>query len=125
MKFCNDHWSKLKTAISDRGLDKLIAKDGAEVIRRSLDEPEEKKAFEPLMGAHNCIVSWCMDRTGLELFVANEDGSEKCPICYTQKLHDQNCKEQSCTYRVEDITIKGAADDMLAEARRLGLLSAG
>src|SRR5579859_4119178 len=88
MRFCDPHWKKLRAAFKERGLDKYVAKDGAQA---ALDLIEGKP--DPLMAAHNAILSNVMDRVGLEVMMPNEDGTERCPLCYIQKL----ARESACT----------------------------
>lgn len=80
MKFCTDHWTKLKAEIERRGLSSLIATSGEQAAAQAHQELKDgasKATFDPLMGAHNAIVVRAMDRAGLELLMDNADGSEK------------------------------------------------
>jgi hypothetical protein len=86
-----------------------------------LEKGSEKSNFDPLMAAHNMIVSRALDMIGLELMTANEDGSERCPICSLQMGHDANCKEPGCKYSY-DSWVEYAARDTLEEAKKLGLV---
>jgi hypothetical protein len=126
MKFCTRHWEALRTAIKDRGLDGLVAKSGEEVVKRlskELDDGESHKStFEPLMGAHNAIVMRALDIVGLNLMARNDDGSDRCPICYLQASHDEGCKEEGCKHSFEPWIVY-AADDARKEAVRLGLMA--
>lgn len=70
MQICQAHWDALKKEISDLGLERFVSKTGAEAVQGLVDG-----SFDPLMGAHNAIVSNALDNFGLE---ALEDG---CPIC--------------------------------------------
>lgn len=110
MKFCEDHWTKLRTAIDERGMTKLVSKSGEEAARRTTEG-----GFDPLMGAHNSIVSNALERAGLELMNANPDGSERCPMCFLGS-HCENCAV------IVETWIGKAADGALEEATSLGLL---
>ena len=124
MKFCARHWDALKAQIKAYGLDGLIAKSGEEVASKMMSELEagsKKSNFDPLMAAHNMIVSRALDIIGLALLASNEDGSERCPLCFLQKGHDENCKELDCKHSFEP-WVEYAAKDALEEAKRLGLV---
>jgi hypothetical protein len=123
VKFCQVHWESLREAIRERGLWGFVADGGEEAMKRSLGENATDRAnFEPLMGAHNAIVSRAIDVVGLALLVANEDGSEKCPICFLQQSHDVACKVPDCKQNFAK-WIDYAADGSKNEAIRLGLLA--
>ena len=77
MRMCQAHWDKLKAEIGARGLDRFIAKDGAEAAERLASG-----GFDPLMNAHNAILSNCLNSRGLAAMTPNEDGSEKCQLCF-------------------------------------------
>lgn len=113
MKMCDEHWAALRAAIVDRGLGAFVAKSGEAVVDRLVAD-----GFEPLMGAHNAIVSNGLNAAGLELMRPNDDGSERCPLCFL--IAACPCaRGAACPYRT---WITRAADDQLAEAKRLGLV---
>lgn len=120
MKFCDEHWARLKAAIEERGLGGLVSKTGEEAARRFMSE--DAKAFDPLMYSHNAIVSNAVGVVGLVLMVANEDGSDKCPICF---LKETPCGEPGCVECVAKFEgwIQRAANDAADEAKALGLLA--
>jgi len=126
MKFCMIHWDRLKTEIQNLGMEPLMAKTGEDVMAKMVQEVEvgqtTKTTFDPLMGAHNAILSRALDIAGLNLMMQNEDGTDRCPLCYLQQQHDLSCKEEGCTHSFEP-WIGFAAKDMLAEAKSLGLMS--
>jgi hypothetical protein len=126
VKFCATHWSALRQAIHDRGLSDLVSKSTEEVMGRTVEELKagetSKTTFDPLMGAHNAIVSRALDIAGLSLMAPNEDGSQRCPLCWIQKGHDEHCQEIGCKHSFEP-WIGYAADDMRKEAIRLGLMA--
>jgi hypothetical protein len=134
MKFCQSHWEKLKKKIDDLGLSGLIAKGGEEAVNRQFDQLKKaqqgakdddeavtKSNFDPLMGAHWAIVSNAMNLVGLNLMAPNDDGSERCPLCYIQQEHDAHCTVPDCKTSYDE-WIDYAGNDMLAEAKRLGLV---
>ncbi|HXN30594.1 MAG TPA: hypothetical protein VN894_01985 [Polyangiaceae bacterium] len=127
MKFCVPHWEKLRANIKERGLFDLVAKSGEEIHGRMVAELESgptKTTFDPLMGAHNMIVRRVLDTVGLDLMLSNEDGSEKCPICYIAAGHAAQCKDPTCKVDAAwyERWLGLAADDALTEAKRLGLV---
>lgn len=126
MKFCGRHWEALREAIRGRGLYDMVAKSGEDVVARMTKELGDgettKTSFDPLMGAHNAIVSNVMNVVGLAVMVQNDDGSDRCPLCFIQSEHDANCKQVGC--EPYDKWIDRAADDMRAKAVDLGLMAA-
>lgn len=64
MKFCQTHWDALRSAIRDRGLYDLVAKSGEAIVNKMAEELKAGAAtattFDPLMGAHNAILSRTM-----------------------------------------------------------------
>jgi len=123
MKFCETHWTELRTAIADRGLDKLVARDGAQIAKRMSSELENGTSptnFDPLMEAHNAIVSNAMGSAGLAIMSPNGDGSERCPLCFLVAVCQ--CPDKgtpACAYAK---WIGYAANDSLARAKELGLV---
>ncbi len=126
MRFCQKHWEALKSAIAERGLDGLCAKSVDEIARKQFEELKsgavKASTFDPLMGAHNAIVSRAIEIVGLGLLIPAEDGVEKCPLCHLQAGHDATCTEVGCTHSFEP-WIGFAANDVRAEAVRLGLMA--
>lgn len=63
MNFCQDHWTRLREKIEERGLGHLIARDGetaaaqmADQLKRNEEDPTPVN-FEPLLGAWGAIGS--------------------------------------------------------------------
>ncbi len=112
MKFCMLHWIDLKKAISDRGLDNLIAKDGKaamEMVKDNLARKGEytKDNFDPLMAAHLSIMNNAVEKGGV--YILNGD---YCPLCEFKKhVKDADPNEW----------IKFASDEVLEKARKLNL----
>lgn len=124
MKFCQAHWDKLKQAIDDRGLKTFVSQSGEQAVTRAMNELEgaaNPKSFDPLMTAHLAIVGRALEIAGLHLMVDNEDGTDRCPLCFLQANHDATCKQEGCTHSFEP-WIGLAADDMLTHAKELGLV---
>jgi len=115
MRFCSTHWAKLRDAIAERGLSSLIADSGQDVatkLRREAEEGMTIDTFEPLMGAHNAIVRNTLGVTGISVMHPNEDGSDRCPLCYLTAEHERHCTDPTCTADFET-WIGRAADDQL------------
>lgn len=125
MKFCQDHWDKLRKAIEDRGLGDLIASDGNVAMKRQVDQlqraNEDKETitlanYDPLMAAMWAIVNNAGEfarraggsSTALYLMT---DGPEdpiqgysgyedrtwpRCPICYLNLAHEITCTNPEC-----------------------------
>lgn len=122
MKFCMPHWNSLRQAIEDRGLGNLVAKGGEALtnkIQAEIDAGDVTQgSFDPLLGAHNAIIGNLLSVVGVDLLYNNEDGSDRCPLCYAV----DNCacgKGEACEFRT---WINHAADDALAQAKELGLI---
>jgi hypothetical protein len=125
VKFCQPHWEKLRQAIKDRGLWSFVATSGENAAAKlvaSTNQGTRASNFDPLMSAHNAIVANVMDNTpvGMALFSPNEDGSERCPICFVQADHDANCTLTGCV--PFETWIDRAADDARDDAKGLGLM---
>jgi hypothetical protein len=119
MKFCEAHWAALRKAIDDRGLTPLVAPDGVEATRRvveNLKHGDTPQNFDPLMGAHNAIVSNAMGIAGLAIMQSNADGSPRCPICFL----NQCAKADGRPDVTFDSWIERAADDAAKLAGELG-----
>jgi hypothetical protein len=123
MRFCQEHWTKLKALLDDRGLTRFIADGGKEAVRRlvsGLEAADDAKSFEPLMGAHNAIVANAMDAVWLEVMAPNDDSSDRCPVCFLKTIC--KCGDPTCPERYEG-WLTHAADDALARAKELGLVA--
>lgn len=112
MQFCMPHWETLKTAIKDRGLYALVADNGEGAMSNIASELTDGPSidnFEPLMGAHNAIISNLMKIDPGVFFI---DG---CPLCYANKMHSEGCTVIECEGTAYyDKWIDNAADDMVA-----------
>lgn len=81
MQFCKDHWEKLREAIKARNLWQFVAKSGEELVGRyKKEENNEVTIPDPLMTAHNMILSRAARKSPYILFL-KEDGSHWCPLC--------------------------------------------
>ncbi len=113
MRICQTHWDSLRKALDDRGIGHLGAQTGRQAMAAVVTEMEGRGAendFDPLMACNNMIFAEGLKRCGLALMAPNEDGSEKCPICESQRQYGE-------------WWIKGPADTMLHEARQKKLVA--
>jgi hypothetical protein len=120
MKFCKSHWDELRKALDDRGLMNLVAKDSQQLMDKMAKEIADGQpsaaTFDPLIGAHNAILSNALDIVGLDLMMPNDDGSDKCPLCYA--ITNCRCNRgDECDFRK---WIDYAADEQLQVAKDLG-----
>lgn len=150
MKFCQDHWDRLRAAIEERGLGHLVAADGETAAAQQVAEIErgsqDVTTFDPLMSAHWAIASNALSTIeqagGAPLYLMTEGpedpvegipGGEgktwpRCPLCYLGLAHELTCKDERCKLPKQDgyaWMLDRAADDALWKARGLGLLREG
>lgn len=144
MRFCQDHWDRLRAKIADRGIAHLIAPDGETAVAQVKDQLERSVTpvnFDPLMHAHWAIVDNAMTTVkragGSPLYLMTSgpedpvDGHEgrtwpRCPLCYINLAHEISCTDERCTLDQErgyDWMLDRAADEAKAQAERL--VSAG
>lgn len=129
MKFCQPHWDKLRVGIAEAGMDGLVAKDGVQAaaqLASGIQSGSTASNFDPLMAAHNMILSNAMNLLGQEALVlfTDDDQGPKCPLCYLTKIHLERCTEPGCPLKDHDHWIGFAIRDAKAEAVRLGLVGA-
>lgn len=122
MKFCADHWSQLRAAVDARGLTPFVAHGGEEAARRLVEGGEGRSSFDPLMGAHNAILSNALRTAGLDLMQAGADSADLCPLCYL--LAECRCEHRGTPQCPFATWVDRAADDALARAKQLGLVGA-
>lgn len=127
MKFCADHWSRLRKAIDDRGLSALVAETGEQAVKNLASELEGGAGvdnFDPLMGAHNAIMGNALSVAGLAIFATKDDGSEWCPLCFLLEVvvpaHDRLCVDPECPGATDyEGWINIAADEQVAAWKAL------
>jgi len=130
MRFCQPHWNKLRAEIERVGLGKFVSADGHEAIaktvasieRADLGDPPRQSEFDPLLNAHWAIVSNVMGVVGFAIMVQNDDGSDRCPLCFITADHLANCTMPDCKIRDYDHWIGRVAEDQVAHAKELGLM---
>lgn len=123
MRFCEDHWTRLRGAIDMRGLSHLVAPDGhvaAQQMAQEVQAGPSPVTYDPLMAAHWAIVSNATKFVGLALLMPNDDGSERCPLCFVTSQHLEHCQDPGCTVKDYDSWIDRAADDQAAHVATLG-----
>lgn len=88
MKFCKEHWDKLREDIDAAGLSHLIAKTGEAAVKRLMDM-QAKKAVppDPLIECHNMILQRAIEVMGTGIMMKNdaEGDGHYCPICEANK----------------------------------------
>lgn len=80
MKFCMPHWKELREGIKARGLWHLVSGSGEELVARMKAAGELD--VDPLMVAHNLIMQNALNTAGFEVMRPNDDGTERCPVCF-------------------------------------------
>lgn len=87
MKFCQTHWDRLRKEVTDAGMFHLVSKSGVQAVVRMTKELKGNATVpDPLLEAHNMIVSRGIECLGLGLMAKPEDGSEHyCPLCEVDK----------------------------------------
>lgn len=84
MRFCIEHWARLRAAIHEKGMSQLVASSGAEAVARlraELEGTADDSTYDPLMSAHNAITARALQQGGLYLMMKKDDGSDYCPLC--------------------------------------------
>lgn len=142
MKFCPEHWQRLRSDITNVGLDSLVADSGEKAASNLMSEATEGTTidnFDPLMWAHNFIWSGAMQsiseqyqQNPLMLMAdAAEHPEWACPVCalnWCHAEHDRLCTQEGCNYPkgydwAESIPL--VADRALAEWKRLAQVEGG
>lgn len=113
MKMCMDHWTKLREAIIDRGLESLISKNGFEAAQRAVDEIEGTPTqYDPLMAANWMIFGKATEFLGLYLLTKDE----LCPVC-EMMTHAADKADvmgnKKTAQEIEEFFIDGPADAVL------------
>lgn len=117
MRFCLPHWDKLRAEVDKQGLGAYVSDSpsrATEQLQRKVDGEDSLDTFDPLMRAHMAIIAAAISIVGVTLFLDDDDGTERCPICYMQRLHDESCTNAGCDCSFEDSWITGAVADEVA-----------
>lgn len=116
MRFCQSHWDALRAAIDARGLSHLVARSGKEACERLVAESKGEATdatWDPLMAAHNMIVSRVLELGGPYIFTG-----DYCPVCEAIRGHAKHMTRE----QVEKHYTDGPADAVLQLAREKGLV---
>ena len=118
MKFCQQHWTRLRDAIEAEGILQLVARDGSAAISNMVSELEtgsRRENFDPLMGAHWAIVCRIAEHAPQVTLI---DG---CPLCWVADGHEANCVEPGCqiTRQTFEDWIPGVAAHMRETHERM------
>jgi hypothetical protein len=95
MKFCGEHWGRLRKAIEDRGLASLVPDSAEKAASNLVSELSGERTignYDPLMCAHNAILCNAMDALGdqaLKLFTGDH-----CPLCVLNDLAKEDFEEK-------------------------------
>ena len=114
MQICKDHWTKIRNAISERGLEHLGAKSGEEACADAVAQLQgEETPFDPLAACNWMIMNRGLEIGGLYLMTG-----DYCPVCEAIKHTDHMSPEE-----LELYWINGPADAVLETAREMGLVA--
>lgn len=113
MRFCKDHWDKLRTAIKNRGLDHLGAKTTEQLHADMVDQLRGSQTdYDPLMDCYWMISNRAIEMGGLYMMTVKENGEHYCPVCEAIEKGGQT----------EQYWIDGPADAALKHAQKKGLV---
>lgn len=107
MRICPPHWQQLRGEIQSRRMWHLVPENGEEANQALIDGQ-----FDPLISATHIIMSSAIGYGGLAVTNNNDDGSERCPVCYGMGF---NSEWEEC--------IVQAADSVMLYAREQGFIS--
>lgn len=115
-EWCRPHWNELRAAITARGLDHLVARDGAAAAAQVADElttgsARDREGFDPLLRAWSMIAGRALEMGS---------GLMGCPLCFVQHHHD-TCTQPDCLKPLPAEWIGGCTDSLAEYARELGL----
>lgn len=120
---CDRHWDALRRAVEARGLWPLVACGPTEVMRRMQHEVTHgpsRESFDPMMEAYSTILCDVIEITDREVLQLNDDGSERCAICFLVQVIQHETASEECGSAMEG-WLEIGADRALARARELGL----
>lgn len=89
MRFCQDHWNKLKDAVKCQGMWGMVATSGEEACDRTVSQIEDGPQpgnFDPLMEIHWMIAGRVIEQNGAYLLTG-----DYCPMCEAGK-HCDECR---------------------------------
>jgi hypothetical protein len=122
VQFCEEHWTRLKTAIAVEGIDHLVpsGKEALANIVHELEHGASAATFDPLMASHWAIVGRIAEHAPEVVLI---DG---CPLCWVAEMHEASCRDAGCevTRQTFEDWIPSVAAHMRGEWERLALESA-
>lgn len=107
MRICPTHWMQLRAEIQSRGMWHLVSATKEDAIQSLMNN-----RFDPLIIANDIIAKSATGYGGSAVVDNNDDGSERCPVCYGMGF---NSEWEGC--------IVQAADATMLYAREQGLVS--
>lgn len=120
MEICKPHWDALRTAIEDRGLSHLVAKDAAanaKNLQAQMSGTDDDSNYDPLMAAYWAITSNSLQVWGLDSMQPDFG----CPLCALDQ-HSAECTDEKCPKDTGTTWIGYAADGQLSIATEKGLV---
>jgi hypothetical protein len=121
MKICDAHWQELRQAIDNRGLTRIIAKDGehaAKNMAAQLQGGDTKDNYDPLMSAVYAIWGNAIEAFGLDIMRPDAP----CPLCVLDQ-HIKECTDEECGMKQSGSDWIGyAADGQIDAITQMGLL---
>lgn len=95
VRMCMDHWTRLREAITARGLSALVADSGEKAASNLASEVSDGLTvdnYDPLMSAHNAILNNSMDALGPQNALRLMTG-DYCPLCVLNDLSRESWEE--------------------------------
>lgn len=123
MKFCKEHWQALRAAVQVRGMDHLVAKNGAQAVNDAvaqLQGTDSLENWDPLMAAYWAISGRVLQAVGLPLLMGDH-----CPLCLVQQDYEtikQTPRFDPALHTDATSWINSCTDSMQQYARQHGLI---
>jgi hypothetical protein len=111
MKWCDDHWAKLRDAIDEVGLSEYVAENAGALAERinletSLQGPLTAGTMpDPLLASMFAVMDNLARQGGAGMFMV--DG---CPVCYANKAHEEGCTDPDCDFSYDQWLMRAAQD---------------
>ena len=88
---CQKHWDELRKAIKEKGMEHLVSKDAKKAVDRLKKQLGKQPVInDPLMEAHNAIVSAAIKQGGVYLLGEDENGNIEVFDLSHSKLFEQS-----------------------------------
>lgn len=100
MNMCTTHWARLRAAISARGMDEYVSKNGQDAVSRIVAGLAEETlaTYDPLIAASSAILGHALQLVGPSLL----EPPAKCPICFLKNAHERVCRDPECKQDFEE-----------------------